>query len=202
MARSTPAALLLLAAMLACDRPPSSGATADARPAQPELAAERPEGWQSLEDEASATRLYYQFVDERGRVRFVERLEDVPEHSRAGVGFVKLDVPPPLTPGDAARARETQIARAGATQRVGFAASPSSPAVMLYSADWCGACRKAKRHLARRGVAYQERNVDDPAVAAELLRKTGSRSIPVIDVGGRVLTGFSAGSYDALIGGA
>jgi glutaredoxin len=182
MARSTPAALLLLAAMLACDRPPSSGATADARPAQPELAAERPEGWQSLEDEASATRLYYQFVDERGRVRFVERLEDVPEHSRAGVGFVKLDVPPPLTPG--------------------FAASPSSPAVMLYSADWCGACRKAKRHLARRGVAYQERNVDDPAVAAELLRKTGSRSIPVIDVGGRVLTGFSAGSYDALIGGA
>lgn len=147
----------------------------------------------------SASRLYYQFVDERGRVRFVERLDDVPGASRVGVGFVKLDVPPPLTPGDAARARETQIARAGATRRVSTGASASAPAVILYSADWCGACRKAKRHLARRGVDHEERDVDDPQVAAELLRKTGRRSIPVIDVGGRVVTGFSPGAYDALI---
>jgi glutaredoxin-like YruB-family protein len=75
----------------------------------------------------------------------------------------------------------------------------AGPQVVLYSAEWCGACRKAKRYLSRKGIDYEERDVDDPAVAAELLRKTGSRSIPVIDVGGRVLTGFSAGSYDALI---
>ena len=131
-------------------------------------------------------------------IRFVERLEEVPERSRVGVGFVKLDVPPPLNPGDAARAREMQIARTGGIQRVSTGAATSTE-VILYSADWCGACRKAKRYLARRGVDYEERDVDDPAVAAELLRKTGSRSIPVIDVGGRMLTGFSAGSYDALI---
>jgi glutaredoxin len=185
---------------LACDLPavPAAGG-ADASPTQAELA-ERPEGWESLEDEGSAMRLYYQFVDERGRVRFVERLEEVPERSRAGVGFVKLDVPPPLTPGDAARARETQVARAAAgSQRASYSAAAATPTAILYSADWCGACRKAKRYLTRRGVAYEERDVDDPAIAAELLRKTGSRSIPVIDVGGRVLTGFSAGSYDALI---
>jgi glutaredoxin len=188
-------------ALAACDLPAAPGGESAAGEA--EVTAERPEGWESLEDESSATRLYYQFVDSQGRVRFVERIDDVPEASRAGVGFVKMDVPPPLTPGDAARARETQIARAGGVQRASTGSALSSgPPVILYSADWCGACRKAKRHLARRGVDYEERDVDDPAVAAELLRKTGSRSIPVIDVGGRVLTGFSAGSYDTLIGSA
>lgn len=188
-------ALLLVSAsgLLACD----AGTRTASGEAEPEIRAERPEGWESLEDEGSATRLYYQFVDPSGGVRFVERLEEVPERWRANVGFVKLDVAPPLTPGDAARARESQVARAGGVQRV--SAGASSARVVLYSADWCGACRKAKRYLTRKGVAYEERDVDDPAVAAELLRKTGSRSIPVIDVDGRVLTGFSAGSYDALI---
>lgn len=188
-------ALLFVSAclLLACD----AGTQTASGEAEPEIRAERPEGWESLEDEGNATRLYYQFVDTSGGVRFVERLEEVPERWRANVGFVKLDVPPPLTPGDAARARESQVARAGGVQRVSTGAS--SAQVVLYSADWCGACRKAKRYLTRKGVAYEERDVDDPAVAAELLRKTGSRSIPVIDVGGRVLTGFSAGSYDALI---
>lgn len=190
--------LALGAGLLACEPPSAAGPAAGT-----EVAAERPEGWESLEDEGSALRLYYQFVDARGRVRFVERLDEVPEPLRSGVGFVKLDVPPPLTPGDAARAREVQVARGGGVrQRASFGPGASAPPVILYSADWCGACRKAKRHLARRGVAYEERDVDEPEVAAELLRKTGSRSIPVIDVGGRVLTGFSAGSYDALIGSA
>jgi len=194
--RSIPALLVAAALLAACD---ATTALSDSEGAPGEVVAERPEGWESLEDEGSATRLYYQFVDERGRVRFVEVLEDVPERWRKTVGFVKLDVPPPLTPGDAARARRTQVARTEGVRKVSAPAVAAGPQVVLYSAEWCGACRKAKRYLSRKGIDYEERDVDDPAVAAELLRKTGSRSIPVIDVGGRVLTGFSAGSYDALI---
>jgi glutaredoxin len=190
------AALATAAALLAaCDL---AATNSGADEVSEEVAAQRPDGWESLEGETSATRLYYQFVDERGRVRFVERLEDVPERWRENVGFVKLDVPPPLTPDDAARARRTQVSRADSVRTVSTLATAASR-IVLYSADWCGACRKAKRHLSQRGVDYEVRDVDDPAVAAELLRKTGSRSIPVIDVGGRVLSGFSAGSYDALI---
>jgi glutaredoxin len=157
--------------------------------------AERPEGWESLDGEDSALRLYYQFVDASRRVRFVERLEDVPESLRANVGFVKLDVPPPLTPGDAARARRARLAGSAAPAQ----AAPGSSHIVLYSAQWCGACRKAKRYLDRRGVDYEERDIDRQHNAEELQRKTGARAIPVIDVDGRVLTGFSPVAYDALI---
>jgi glutaredoxin len=170
----------------ACDVPWTRG---DAAPSA------RPAGWQSLDDESKALRLYYQFVDERRQVRFVESLDDVPAALRAGVGFVKMSTPPPLSPGDARRARAAELARSG-----GPATGSGGARVVLYSADWCGACRKAKRHLDARGVDYEERNVDEPRYAEELFRKTGERGIPVIEVDGRVLSGFSARAYDELIG--
>lgn len=159
-----------------------------------------PEGWESLEDEGQAVRLYYQYVDARRQVRFVETLEDVPEALRAGVGFVKMAVPPPLSPGDAARARAAQVEKSGARARTAVASTGGGgPDIILYSAEWCGACRKAKRYLDGKGIAYDERDVDVPANAADLVEKTGQRAIPVIDVGGRILTGFNAAGYDRLI---
>ena len=162
-----------------------------------QAAAERPEGWESLEDEGSALRLYYQFVNEQRQVRFVETLEDVPQAVRASVGFVKMAVPPPLSPGDAARARSAQLKQRGGVRVA--KSSAGGPAVVLYSADWCGACRKAKRYLGKKGIDFEERDIDDPRWTEELLRKTGRRAIPVIEVGGRILTGFSVSSYDALL---
>ena len=184
-----PALLAVIAVSLAgCDASLELGGAA--------ASAERPEGWQSIEAEEASMRLYYQFVDAQRRVRFVERLEDVPESLRATVGFVKLDVPPPLSPGQAAAVRRAR--RAPGTSP---AASPAAGGtqIVLYSAEWCGACRKAKRHLARRGVDYEERDVDQPRWAEELQRTTGARAVPVIDVDGRVLTGFSPTGYDALL---
>jgi hypothetical protein len=124
--------VLLAGTALACGDFVS--ATRAGGPSEP--APERPEGWESLEDEGSATRLYYQFVDPRGQVRFVETLEDVPEALRAGVGFVKLDVAPPLSPGDAARVRQERRERSASTR---IAAAAPGSGIVLYSAEWCGA---------------------------------------------------------------
>jgi glutaredoxin len=165
----------------------------EATPRPPDAAPAAPAGWTSLEGDAQSQRLYYQFVDERRQVRFVESLDEVPEALRANVGFVKLATPPPLTPGDARRARAAQAERS----RDGKGSAVKK--VVLYAADWCGACQRAKRYLARRGTVYDERNVDIPAVAAELLRKTGERGIPVLEAGGRILTGFTEPLYDELL---
>ena len=168
--------------------------------------AEAPAGWESIEAAQAARRLYYQFIDERGQVRFVERIEEVPEAQRENVGFVKLDVAPPLSPADALAARNSQLARRGGVRVVSAggaaaagAALSGQPRIIVYYADWCGACRKAKRYLSEKGVRFEIRNVDNPAVAAELRSKTGARSIPVIDVDGRILTGFSPQALDQLI---
>jgi glutaredoxin len=185
------ALLALLAAvglLWGCDAVSDLGAMADG--------AEPPPGWSSIEGSDASKRLYYQFVDAQRRVRFVERLEDVPGELRASVGFVKLDVPPPLTPGDARQARRARAARAGSVQ---VASAQTSSKLIFYSADWCGACRKAKRYMTKNGIDFELRDVDDPAIREELLRKTGSRSVPVIDAGGRILTGFSPSAIDALV---
>jgi len=138
------------------------------------------------------TRIYYQFIDDQRRVRFVERLIDVPEKWRDQAGFVEMSSPPPLSPADA---RNTRNERYGGT----VVMTGGSPDVLLYYAEWCGYCVKAKRHLGRRGIHYELRDVDVPAAARELASKTGGKGIPVLDIGGRLMRGYSAGQYDEML---
>ena len=70
--------------------------------------------------------------------------------------------------------------------------------VTLYSAVWCGYCRKAKAWLGEHGVAYTDVDIDAPGGTAALAHASGgSTGVPVLVVDGRALTGFSAGAYDA-----
>ena len=137
------------------------------------------------------TRIFYQFVDEDRRVRFVARLEDVPARWRDRVGFVELAEPPPLSPAEARRSARADSSSGKSAE--------SNRSVVLYSADWCGYCRQARRHLEDRRVPYELRDVDVPATKEELLARTGGKGIPVLDLDGRILRGYSRGSYDDLL---
>lgn len=88
----------------------------------------------------------------------------------------------------------------------GASSSATRPLVIIYGADWCGACHDAARYLRRKGVAFVEKNIEkDPAAAREMqdkLAKSGLRagSIPVIDVRGRVMVGFNPAEVDGALG--
>lgn len=159
------------------------------------------------------TRIYYQFIDDRGSVRFVERLDDVPEAWRNRVGYLEMDSPPPLSPADSQRVRDQRYEESGLSSRRRSSGSalasggPESRAmdrfeesqILLYYADWCGYCKKAKRHLDGRSVEYTLLDVDIPAIKQELIAKTGQTGIPVIDVDGRIMKGYNASRLDQLI---
>ncbi len=80
------------------------------------------------------------------------------------------------------------------------------PLVIIYGAEWCGACHEAARYLKRKGVPFIEKDVEkDPGAEQEMeqkLARNGLRggSIPIIDVRGKVMVGFSAEAIDSALG--
>ncbi|MAG31168.1 MAG: hypothetical protein CL908_09810 [Deltaproteobacteria bacterium] len=162
----------------------------------------------SIGPEASQ-RVYYQFVDDRGRVQFVERLSDVPEAWRERVGYVEMSHPPPLTPIEARRSWKVSATRSAEILLAGRSTTPprrrmddfqgSDEGVILYFANWCGYCKQARAHLDREGIDYEIRDVDNGAISRELREKTGRGGVPVLDFGGEILRGYSAKNYDRAI---
>ncbi|MGC1818161.1 MAG: glutaredoxin 3 [Casimicrobiaceae bacterium] len=77
-------------------------------------------------------------------------------------------------------------------------AAPSAahtPTVSMYTAAYCGYCVRAERLLESKGVAdiVKLRVDEDPALRAEMMHRTGRRTVPQIYIGE-----FHVGGYDDL----
>lgn len=89
-------------------------------------------------------------------------------------------------------------------------ASAPSPAdlgvdAIVYGADWCKPCHLAEDYLKKKGARVVKKDIEeDPAAAAEMREKLkraglGGSSIPILDVGGTILKGFSEGAIDSAL---
>jgi glutaredoxin len=73
-------------------------------------------------------------------------------------------------------------------------------AITIYSAPWCGYCKKAKVYMKSHGIAFTERDVEDDEAAAEALRKISPKgSIPAFQIDGETMVGWSAEGLAAKI---
>ena len=74
--------------------------------------------------------------------------------------------------------------------------------VVIYTAPWCGWCRKTLAWLDGRGVSYDNRNIDaDPGYRAELIEKSGGTSIPFVEIGAGRIRGYSPERMERLLAG-
>ena len=72
-----------------------------------------------------------------------------------------------------------------------------TPKVVMYAADWCGYCARARRLLDAKGVAVEEIDVEAvPGAQAEMLARCGRSSVPQIFIGDEHIGG--ADELDAL----
>lgn len=76
---------------------------------------------------------------------------------------------------------------------------------IVYGAEWCGPCHQAEAYLKKLGLEVVKRDIEEDANAAREMRAklkgaglSGS-SIPVLDVAGTVLVGFSERAIDAAL---
>ena len=70
--------------------------------------------------------------------------------------------------------------------------------VVMYSASWCGVCKKARRYFAERGINYTERDIENSARGKMEFKKLGAKGVPVILVGNRRMNGFSVEGFEKL----
>jgi mycoredoxin len=67
--------------------------------------------------------------------------------------------------------------------------------ITVYGSPWCGDCRRAKRFLQERGIAFREVNIDETPEAVDIIVRVynGRRKIPTFDVDGRY---FACSPFD------
>jgi glutaredoxin len=117
--------------------------------------------------------------------------------------------PPPAPPPKKARSWKVALAELKplpAPRAARVAPSPAQPDIVLYGTTWCGACRQARRWLSDNDLPYVDKDIErDSAAARALARKrreqgVRGRGIPVIEVNGKLLLGFSPAAISAAAG--
>jgi glutaredoxin len=109
--------------------------------------------------------------------------------------------PPASGAASASAAPGTPAAPSAAPRKPGA----SKVVAIIYGAEWCKPCHDAARYLKQRGVTVIEKDIEaSEATAAELKRKLdranmSGASIPIIDVMGQLLVGYSPRALDRAI---
>ena len=123
----------------------------------------------------------YKWTDAQGRVYYSD---SAPPDTKAQQIRLKINsiqgpaVVSTLGPGNAAKAKDK---------------------VRIYTAVWCGYCKKAKAHLAAKRVPYDEVDVEGSDGARREFARLGGHGVPVILVGNQRMDGFSADELDAML---
>ncbi len=108
----------------------------------------------------------YKWVDREGRITY-------------------QDQPPP------AEAREVEVYDLPDAGRVPGDVPEGPPPVVLYTIPGCISCDAARDYLKRRGIPFQEIDVEGDAAAQKAMKeKVGALAVPTVLVGSRVLKGF------------
>lgn len=70
--------------------------------------------------------------------------------------------------------------------------------VVMYSAEWCGACKQAKKYFSKNNISYTNYDVEKNESAKRRYKKMGAKGVPVILVGKQRMNGFSVAGFNQI----
>lgn len=144
----------------------------------------------------------WRYTDKKGVIHYVDSIKKVPKRYRKraihpeGGSYTIV----PATPVDDLLEKDGLDANEYAKK--GPAKIKKHGQVILYSTSWCPYCTKAANHLRKRGVAFVTKDVGKSRDnLKEMLSKSGgARGVPVVDVYGKVIRGYSPQAMDQALG--
>jgi glutaredoxin len=71
--------------------------------------------------------------------------------------------------------------------------------VVMYTTSRCPACTAAKQYMAKKGIPYQEIDVEASRDASAAFQKLGGRGVPLILVGEKRMEGFNSQELDRML---
>ncbi len=70
--------------------------------------------------------------------------------------------------------------------------------ITMFSTDWCGHCKNARRYFAANGIAFTEIDIEKSGAGHKEYKDLGGKGVPLILVGKKVMRGFSAERFESM----
>ncbi len=68
--------------------------------------------------------------------------------------------------------------------------------IIIYTSPTCYKCHMTKEYLKSKGLKFTEKDVTDPAVLKELLNKTSATELPILEINGKIISGYKPGEIE------
>jgi len=121
----------------------------------------------------------YRWVDETGVVQFGDRPQ-APSAEEIVLDRLNTVETPAVRPREAAQTQQ--------------------PEIIMYSAQWCGVCKKAKAYFKQNKIKYTEYDVERSSKGIRDYQQMKVKSVPQFIVDGEKLRGFSRSRFEQLLG--
>jgi glutaredoxin-like YruB-family protein len=148
----------------------------------------------------------YKFTDNKGVVHYVDNIAKVPKkyrkRARHPTGGAVSIVPTTSIDEILYKHGITEEQFRQYTKGQPLTKRGSHKKVIIYTTSWCPACTRARKYLDSRGISYTNKDVESSkSNLTEMLKKSGgARGVPVIDIHGKIIRGFSQAAIDRELG--
>lgn len=136
---------------------------------------------------AAASAQVYKWTDPSGKTHYGDRPPEDAKKQELAIRVRSYDGPVTVTDWAAILRRKAPAS-----------APRASSGITMYMTEWCPHCKNARSYFKAKGIAYTEINVDTSEAGRKEYKALGGNGVPLILVGDKMMSGFSAESFEAL----
>lgn len=140
---------------------------------------------------APAAGQVYKWTDSAGKTHYGDAPPDDAKKQELRITAKSYDGPPQIQDWASILRRPTNVA--------GLQPRAPSAGLTMFSAVWCGPCKRAKAYMAQKGISYRDVDIDASEANAQEHASYGGGGIPLFIAGEKSMRGFSPQALDNLI---